>query len=182
MNLIMTKEKISERRLKELFEQVRKEAESIEIPISRNIAEIKINTRAKARFGCCRQQNKPLSGKTYVIEISERVLCSEEKNIRQIIAHELLHTCKGCMNHGDKWKTYAQAMNNTWGYNITRTSSYEKLGLQPPERRNPTAAEYKYVLECQQCGAKILRKKRCKVVENPQHYRCGKCGGSLKLL
>ena len=181
MNLIMIKEKISRQRLEELFSQVVKEALSIGIPISKEISDIRINTRAKARFGCCKQEKRPLGKKRFIIEISERVLCAEEKIIRQIIAHELLHTANGCMNHGAKWKEYAEAMNSAFGYNITRTSTYEKLGLSSPEKVSRSESGYKYILKCQECGAEILRKKRCKVVDNPEHYRCGKCGGALKL-
>ena len=182
MNLIMTREIISYEKLNKLFMQVMQEAQSIGVPISRNISAIKINRRAKSRLGCCRQEKKPFGAGSYTIEISERVLAADEKIIRQIIAHELLHTCRGCMNHADTWKKYAEAMNRSFGYNIKRTSSGEELGLEPAERKIREDEEYRYILICQQCGAEIKRKKRCKVVDNPAHYRCGKCGGTLKLM
>jgi len=181
LNLIMERKRISTQRLEELFKEVIKEAENIGIPIARTLAPLKINTRAKARFGCCRLEKKPFGRSEYHIEISEKTLYSSEKNIKQIIAHELLHTCPDCMNHGERWKVYASAMNKVYGYNITRTSTDEKLGLRPEDSTGIREQSYKYTLICQKCSAKIRRKRMCKVVENPDRYRCGKCGGKLKL-
>lgn len=176
----MEEKKINYERLQELFEEVVREAESLGIPISRHISGPVINTRAKARFGCCKAQKKAIGPVSYTIEISEKALAASEKNIKEIIAHELLHTCKGCMNHGKKWKEYTGVFRRGCGYEIKRTTSYETLGLEEPARTRQTEP-YKYVLICQKCGGKILRKRRCRLTENPHLYRCGKCGGTLEL-
>lgn len=171
---------ISEDRLAELFGQVVKELTSIGIPISSRIRGPVINSRARARFGCCKAEKKTAMPTVYTIEISRKTLAAPENKIKEIIAHELLHTCKGCMNHGKKWKEYASHLRRAFGYDITRTTTSESLGLEEtPALR--TGTDYRYRLVCQGCGAEILRNKRCKVVENPGNYRCGKCGGSLKL-
>ena len=42
--------------LQKMFQEVKREIEQLKIPISSNIAEeIKINYRAKSRFGCCKK-------------------------------------------------------------------------------------------------------------------------------
>ena len=165
------------KKLDMLVAEVAEEGKSIGIPISNRITDVKVNTRAKARLGSCRQIKKPLQKDSFIIEISHRLFEAEEKKIKEVIAHELLHTCPGCMNHGKKWKLYAEEMNRAFGYGITRTYTDEKIGITPL----PTREEYKYTLVCNGCGTLIKRKRRCRLVENPELYRCGKCGGTMKL-
>ena len=111
---------------------------------------------------------------TYHIEISKVLLDTEEATIKEILAHEVLHTCPGCMNHGIGWKKHCQKMETALGYRLERTSSYEKLGLE--DQRNPKA--YRYVVECRQCGQKIYRQRKSPLTEETKRYRC-RCGGSL---
>ena len=146
------------------------------IPISRSIhSEIQINKRAKSRFAACRKE-KGLSGIRFTIEVGEAILQLEDVwNIKNILAHELLHTCPGCYNHGAKWKAYASIMNQTYGYDIRTTSTYERLGLKEPEKKK----NIKYVVICQKCGARIFRQKKSKLITHTGQYRC-RCGGRLK--
>ncbi|RKJ40344.1 sprT domain-containing protein [Acutalibacter sp. 1XD8-33] len=138
------------------------------IPVSKKIQPVlKINTRAKRRLGCCFFQNGE-----YSIEISS-ILTEDEPLLRQTLAHELLHTCPGCRNHGERWKAYAQIVNQSLDYEISRTVQMQELPL--PLRRE----EVKYVLECESCGAHIQRKRLSKAVKYPWRYRCP-CGGKLK--
>ncbi len=93
--------------------------------------------------------------------------------LRETLLHELLHTCPGCRDHGDRWKSYAALVNGRMGTNIQRTVKVE--GEFTPLRRE----EVKYVLRCQSCGREITRMRMCKVVRAPWRYRC-LCGGKLK--
>jgi len=156
---------------------VAEEARSLGIPVSRRIKKVVLNTRAKSRLGSCRREKKPLQEEFFVIELSRRLGEAEVFKIKEVIAHELLHTCPGCMNHGKKWKLYAQMMNETFGYEITRTYTDEKMGISPL----PSAEQYRYTVVCKGCGAVIRRKRRCPLVNHPELYRCGKCGGMMKL-
>ena len=116
----MNAEKLNEV-LKEVIEEVR----NLKIPVPFTISEqIKVNPRPKKRFGCCRKQ-----GEKFIIEISEFILKCDDEKIRGVIAHEVLHTCEGCYEHGMKWKEYASQMNAAYGYNIKRTSSNEEMGI-----------------------------------------------------
>lgn len=116
-------------RLNKLLKIVIDQVRSCKIPISRNIdPQVKINTRAKKRYGACQMVNRN-GRKKYTIQISSRLYGSDDKTIQGVIAHELLHTCKGAMNHGEKWKRYAAIMNSKYGYNIKRVSSLEEMGL-----------------------------------------------------
>lgn len=134
-----------------------------------------INTRAKCRLGQCRA----VAGELFNINISEAVLKDDIDNqiALDVIMHELLHTVKGCFNHGVKWKKYAEYIN--WKlpqYNIRRVATKGDIALII-ERKEPV---YKFILRCTKCGQEIKRQKETKVVINYKRYRCGKCGGKLE--
>lgn len=132
---------------------------------------VKINTRAVKRFGQCKKV--PDAKYDYEIEINAKLLNVSKEKLMNTLVHEILHTCKGCMNHGKTWKAYADKMNDKFGYDISRTTSYEKIGIERPAS--------KYTVECQGCGVQIGRQQRSKLITQTHLYRC-KCGGSLKLI
>lgn len=147
------------------------------IPVSDKIAPaVIINRRAKKRLGCCIYREG-----LYTIEISS-LLVDEKKYsgvlaggsrpslLEETMAHELLHTCPGCRNHGKLWKQYAAAVNCSYGYAIRRTVETGD---------NPEINEAKYILLCRQCGREIKRQRLSKAVKYPARYRCA-CGGRLK--
>lgn len=167
---------MEKRELKLLTEKLIKELKNIGIPISNHIEDVKINTRAKARFGACKA-TKTVLGKRFTIEISSEILDCSEKEVSEIIIHELLHTCPGCFNHGKKWKLYSEVVYQKMGYKIKTTQKYEDFGLEKPQPRE----QAKYVIKCKGCGVEFHRKRTCKLVKNPEKYRCGKCGNILYL-
>lgn len=155
------------------------EAEVLRIPLGSIKPEVRINSRAKKRFGCCRTE-KTFAGQQYEIELSQKVLACKEKKIKEILAHEILHSCGSCQNHGKKWKIYANAMNRRYGYEIRTTTTDEAMGLPMQEAR--CREEYKYFLRCQGCGAVLSRKRESRLTRHPECYRCAKCGGKLKII
>ena len=110
----------------------------------------------------------------YIIELSSKLYDAPELSCRQTLAHELIHTCDGCMNHGELFKKYADKMNRKYGYNIRRTNSAEEMGV---ESSNENA---KYIVVCKKCGNEIRRTRQSPLTKNPSRYRC-KCGGELYL-
>lgn len=151
-----------------LLRQVIQEAEKLEIPVSEKISpRIEINDRAVNRFGCCKYKDG-----TYSIELARRVAQGPEKSCRAVLAHEVLHTCYGCRNHGKRWREYARRMNEAYGYVICRTSTNETLGVE--EKR-----ECRYLLCCQDCGAEFRRFRASALTRYPERYRC-KCGGKIR--
>lgn len=129
---------------------------------------VRINRRASRRFGCCIAK-----GPLHIIELSWRLLQADEHICRTILCHEILHTCRGCKNHGARWKQYAARMEQLHGYRVSRTDSYENLGIAD------TAPAPNYILECTRCGARIERLRRSALVQHPERYRC-RCGGALR--
>ena len=63
-----------------------------------NIIEFTVNTRAKKRWGQCRAVPGGYSINISSVLLDER---NDEKGLKETIHHELLHSCKGCMNHGE---------------------------------------------------------------------------------
>lgn len=138
------------------------------IPLSSHISpKVKVNNRAKRRLGCCFFREGGME-----IEVSAFILQDREL-LRLTLAHELLHTCPGCRNHGPRWKAYAQTASQALGMDIQRTVPCQ--GPAGPLRHE----EVKYVLQCQDCGAVIERMRLSKAVKCPWRYRC-RCGGRLK--
>lgn len=150
-----------------LLQEVTEQARALGIPVSESIEpQVGINRRAVSRFGCCRRR-----GEGFAIEVAARVAEGEPEGCREILAHELLHTCPGCQNHGRRWKEYARRMNETYGYHIRRTATDRDVGTVQ-------ARPYKYVLRCEKCGAELGRFRASPLTRHPERYRC-RCGGKL---
>ncbi|MDE6589887.1 MAG: SprT-like domain-containing protein [Oscillospiraceae bacterium] len=146
------------------------QTKTIKIPVSANICpQVRLNRRARTRFGCCIRRDG-----AYTIELSAKLAGEgSDDAIMQVLAHEVLHTCYGCSNHGARWKGYAQRMNVAYGYHISRTDNFEDLGI---EDDRPT----RYWVVCAECGRRIPRMKRSPLVDHPERYRCA-CGGTLRV-
>ena len=90
--------------LDNLLMTVISEAKALNIPVSDEIdSKVAVNSRAVRRFGCCIVKDNK-----FYIEISSKLLDAPEQMRKQTLAHEILHTCPGCKNHGNRWKQYAQ--------------------------------------------------------------------------
>lgn len=159
---------MDQQRLDNLMAEIARQLRTLGIPISNKLRPtVGVNTRAKRRLGCCYCKNG-----SYWIEVSSSIL-EDEALLRPTLAHELLHTCPGCRNHGARWKAYAQLAGQSLDCRIERTVKTES---DPGPLRHE---EIKYILECQSCGAQIKRKRMSKAVKAPWRYRCP-CGGKLK--
>ena len=160
---------MEQRALNELLARVIRDVRAAGIPVSSNIdPDVAVNGRARTRFGCCRRV-----GNRYRIELSAMILDAEEEKICRVLAHEVLHTCRGCSNHGERWKGYARRLNERYGWGIARTDSFDGMGVED-ER------EVRYWVVCTACGKKIPRMKKSPLVAHPERYRC-RCGGKLRV-
>lgn len=141
------------------------------------INSITINNRAKKRWG---QTTKHTDG-SFSININGSLLNDslDDMAAKNTIAHEILHTCKGCFDHQALWQSYADKMNSAYGYNIKRCTSAAEKGLESVGRiRNES---YKYTITCTCCGGKTYYKRASKVIQHPEWFRCGRCNGKLKV-
>ena len=153
-----------------LLARVIAQARAVKIPVSDCICpQVRLNRRARTRFGCCVRQ-----GVAYIIELSAQLAENgSEDAVMQVLAHEVLHTCYRCSNHGARWKGYAARMNAAYGYHISRTDKFEDLGLEDDR-------PVRYWVVCTKCARRIPRMKRSPLVDHPERYRC-RCGGALRI-
>ena len=158
--------------LMKLANECMDELEAIGIEYGK-IVEWKVNTRAKKRWGqCCKSNGE------YKINISIELLKDDvsDKATKDTIMHEIIHTCKGCMNHGKEWKSIASLVNDCYGfYNIKTCTSAEEKGIS----REPRKIEYKYMFVCETCGQEIKRQKESKFTKRYKDYKCGRCHGNF---
>ena len=151
-----------------LLALVIRQARSLGIPLAAKIdPHVQINTRALRRFGRCLRE-----GNYYRIELSARLLSGSEAACCTVLAHELLHTCYGCMNHGTRWKRYAARMQAAFGYPISCTTTDLALGTKAPAA--------KYIVRCTVCGKSIPRYRSSPLTRHPERYHCA-CGGTLSV-
>ncbi len=156
----------------DIIKDCKKELDIIHIPYDKN-ATFKINNRLQKTWGKCKKKNNK-----YIVEISGKVfnnVKTPQKTIKTILIHEMLHTCENCMNHGIKWKTYAEKVNKTYGYNIKRTNSIEEYGCE--SLMDSTA---KHLIQCKKCGQKYYRSRESELTKHPSRYKCGVCKGALE--
>lgn len=152
--------------LNSIYKEVLTDFDHLKIPYAREVPVV-INSRAKRRQGCCKKKD----GK-FIIEISEFVLDYPVDEIKNIVAHEIIHTCYGCFNHQKRFKAYGEKL-KALGYNVTTTYKGEE--------KTPAELEARYVVVCQNCGAVIYRMRRSPLVTHPQKYRCSRCKGKFKV-
>lgn len=144
-------------------------AKECNIPIGK-VSGVRINPRLTRSWGRCLKKKDG----TFEIEISKIIMDdSTTEGILNTILHELIHTCKGCFNHGEMWKRYADVLNKRYGLQIKRLSMPEEKGVHKEIA--------KYTLQCQKCGNKFRYTRKTKLVQNPDRFRCG-CGGKIVLL
>lgn len=161
-------------KLEKLYKECIVELKSIKVDVlkNRNI-EIKINTRSKKRYGCC----KKLSKDNFIIEISEWVMDLNEDIIKNTIIHELIHCLPRCNNHGENFKEYAKSINDNLGYNITRVGNKEKDFNKSNLEYKEKEIKYNYKIICENCNYSFFRQRVRKNLT--RRYRCGKCGGKF---
>lgn len=140
------------------------------------IVNVTLNYRAKNRFGQCKRN---VDG-TYELNFNHLIFDDKANDnaVMETIIHEILHTCKGCMNHGKEWKRLANIVKEKTGYEITRCGSYSDFGIDSPIKER----KKNYVFKCEKCGQKIVRQRMSDFVKRYDKYRCGICGGNFQFI
>lgn len=138
------------------------------------IRDIKINTRAKKRWGLC-----SYTSNGFIIEISSSLLQDDvsREALMNTLMHEVLHTVDGCMNHGKQWKYYAGIINLKYGLNI-------KSATTAAEKKIEDNDSYNYIIACPKCGYqwKYIRMSKC--VKHPERFSHTGCckDGLIRIL
>ena len=148
-------------RVYELFHEVQDELKDL-VPY-RSISPTVYTTNSKRSLGRCRAFS--LQNGMFMIYISKYLLECSEELIKNVLAHEIIHTVSGCFNHGYRFQYYVNLVNYKLGYNIG--VKYKDDEFNPP---------YKYKITCLKCGAVFYRYRVGK-----GKYRHGLCKGELKI-
>jgi hypothetical protein len=112
--------------LEQLLVGVMNDAINAGIPISSDIErKVYIDYDTPERAGFC-----DVCLTKYEIHMSCVLLNVDKKYIKDILAHEILHTCFLAKNHSWPWSEYAERMNKIYGYNIKeKYKSWTELGV-----------------------------------------------------
>lgn len=136
----------------------------------RRVRNWKAGTKSKRQWGLCEAVGDGL----FDISISEMLLQDDvdDQQVKNTIAHELLHTVEGCMNHGRYWHKLAKLVNQRCPqYNIKDRASADEKGIH---------IDYRYILRCTRCGSQAGRHRRSRFVDHYEEYICSKCGGKFE--
>lgn len=162
-------------RYKRLIISAEEKLDKLRIPYG-EVKYWEINTRAKRRFGQCRK-----SAGEFTINLSMHLFQAKDEEIEEVILHELLHTCYGCMNHGKRWKRYAEKIYQAYGIQIKVTGNDGEYGQEYVQKLQQ---EYHYLFRCNSCGKSFGYFRMCPSVKEllsaegkqAKYIRC-KCGG-----
>ncbi len=130
-------------------------------------------SNAVTKLGSCQKKDG-----IYHISLSRHAMRDRDQ-IRNTLAHELVHTLPRCMNHGKTFHKYGAMVEARLGISIDSKATKgeaEAAGIKDAYR---SRANYKIV--CQGCHSEIYRLKRSPLIDHPSRYRCSKCGGNLKV-
>lgn len=159
--------------LESLIAATKRDLDALEVPY-RTVRHYTVNTRAKRRWGLC----KTVSPGVFDIEISARILEDgiPDQTVKNVLAHELLHTVPDCFAHRGPWKAWCRYIQRELPqYCIKTTNSDTDMGVSP-------AKTARYRVECTACSFSTTRMRRCNVTDHPQRYRCPQCGGKLRIV
>lgn len=135
-----------EQKLKRLSKESEEELKAIglENKLKKDLT-YEVNYRAKKRFGeCCNKKDINIS--SWLLEVGT------DKDIKNTIIHEILHTFDDTIGHKAKWQYYARYVNNRTDYDIDRCGNkyqvYGNANKIPPKEHE----SYKWEITCDKCG------------------------------
>ena len=153
------------------FEQITNECVNMVEKAGFQVPKIEFKTKKyKSRYGQCEKKYGQ-----YKITINEYLInTNNEKEIKDTIIHEILHTLPDCMNHGKIWKQKAMIINNRYNMDISRCGNFQIVEMQEAKE------EVQYMFKCKDCGQIIKRKRMSKFVREYEHYHCAICKGKFE--
>lgn len=148
---------------------------------------VEFNNRKNSRVhGMCTYIGTLNGIPRYKITINRAYLQnSDSQSVHDTIAHEVLHSIPGCMNHGKKWNYCArQFMTALPQFNISRCTDNE--GFNNYLKRT-METQAKYTIICKKCGARFYKTRKSQWMEYVMqggkcyaHHRG--CGGDFEVI
>lgn len=108
-----------------IFQEVMNDIDAIGFPISSELDKhIFIDKQTYDRVGACYRYLFPLK---YEIHLSEKTLRASKRQIKNVLAHELLHANPFTIEHNACWQYYSNLMNNKFNYNIQIKYTWDQI-------------------------------------------------------
>lgn len=152
----------------ELLKVVKEDLKGV-VPYSEHISSnvLLLSKRNKRTLGKC---TRNLDSSYFVISLNPKLENMSEQLIKDVLAHEIIHTVKGCFNHGYNFKSCMYYVNRYCkNYNVEVKSNNEEWNENK---------QYKYKLTCKKCGKVIYRNRIIHKWAKLGLYS-HKCGGDL---
>ncbi len=123
--------------------------------------------KIKNKYGC-----------DFFVTINKFII--DEKDKKNTVVHELLHTVKGGMWHSGEWKKYKLLVNKNTEFKITILG---KVKLEQQAYKNKKVFDFSEydsstmdLFECPKCKTKIcIKKGACQTKDKKCKYFCSKC-------
>lgn len=162
--------------LQKLFNECKEEMRKANIPFNED-AYINVSNRKSVRtWGTCRNK---VDIRINALLLDDNV---DDKETKDTIIHELIHTCKDTHGHDYYFRLYGNRMNDMFGYHISRCNSKEQKGITIDYER---MSKYKFV--CPNCNRVSYKQKLPKYMShrikwNEPIYSCRLCHTAMKTI
>lgn len=166
---------IENNRLHNLYVKAVQIMHSIDLPINVSEIKIKFNNRLTNSFG---RTEYDVFDKLYTIDINKKYFeSSSDKDVLNMLLHELIHTLPNGMTHGKEFKNYIKRLHNI-GYDIDVEQKQSDLNLNTDKMFETS----NYVIRCTKCGHMVYFDRINDIIRNPSHYHHKEDGGVFELI
>lgn len=147
----------------ELIDRAADYAARVALPVDLASVSWEVSRRAKRRAGACRYDTE--SGEVTIRLTWAAYEAFGWEEFAGVVRHELVHAyefqTRGESGHGPTFRSLADEID--------------------APRRCRRFVPPAYWVTCRDCGERLARYRRSKLVERPERYRCGACGGTLSV-
>lgn len=161
----------SKTRVTKLLKKCIADAQAAGVPIDADkIEDIKLNHRRDC-IGLCQRCTTARKNK-FVIFFSDFYLALSDKEISNVLMHELIHTLPNCWDHGVEFRQWMLAV-NAHGYNVEVSNRGERAAKLRATCEAALVADKKHVVivGCKH-GCRIPVSCRSKVARYPEYFEC----------
>lgn len=157
--------------LNSICNEVKADFRELGIPYSKNIDLKWGSKRMTKALGLCERVK---GSKKFTIKVAP-ILDGNDEIVKEVLAHELIHTVSGCFNHGEHFKRMGEVAARK-GYHVSRLTRLPD-DFKPAYKRNDI------VIKCVDCGHEYHFSRECKTTRAVDRYpdgcRCSICHGKV---
>jgi hypothetical protein len=140
--------RVVDKKCTKILNEVKKDLKGV-INFSSNIDKNVYICNTKCSLGHCIRN---INDYSYTIYVSKYLLNCSDKLIRNVLAHELIHTIPNCFAHNNEFIKNMLYINKYYGFNIEIRNTDKEFKKQLENKNN-----YKYKIRCPKCGVVFYR-------------------------